>query len=108
MKTFASILAQVGPIIVVFGLLEFRRKEKKRVLLKHMGLALFASGICSHLGAKYLGLSVFGRYSEIDGERGAEAALFLAALGAVLFIIHFALCALFPRFMYVRENQRKG
>lgn len=108
MKTFASILAQVGPIIVVFWVLEFRRNRKKRVLLKHMGLALFASGICSHLGAKYFDLAVFGRYSVIQGERGAKAALFVATLGAVLFIIHFALCAIFPRFMNVRENQKRG
>jgi hypothetical protein len=108
MKTFFSILAQIGPIALVLLPLEWRNRRKKMLLLRHMGLAFAASGICSHFGAKHFDLAVFGRYSVIYGDDAAKAALFLAAFGAVLLAMHYLMCALFPRFMHVRENQKES
>lgn len=105
----ASIIVQFAPMALAVWMLDRRDGGRKRVLLKHGGVALIASGVCAYFGAKYFGLAVFGRHAGFSyGDKAADGALFCAGVGAAMLILHAFLCALFPNFMHVAEGRKKA
>jgi hypothetical protein len=90
MKVLASFIVEFAPIfLVVWWWPEQRGRSSSRIALNCIGTAFVASGICSYIGAKYFGLTVFGRLSTITGEHAAGASVFLITIGIALLLLHY-------------------
>ncbi len=97
MKVLASLIVELAPIFLVVWFWPNRRENSGRgVSLDCLGAAFLASAVCSYVGAEYFGLAVFGRRSVIAGEQATGAALFLAALGVALYLLHYVFRAARP------------
>ena len=68
-------------------------RSSSRIALNCIGTAFIASGICSYIGAKYFGLTVFGRVSAITGEHAAGASVFFITIGVALLLLHYVIRA---------------
>jgi len=109
MKVIASLIVEFAPIfLVVWWWPEQRGRSRSRIALNCVGTAFVASGICSYIGAKYFGLTVFGRISVITGQQAAGASLFFITIGVALFLLHYVLRAVSPfaRRVYMRTTKR--
>ena len=94
MKVLASLTVEFAPIfLVVWWWPEQHGKSSSRIPLNCVGTAFVASGICSYIGAKYFGLTVFGRVSATTGEQAPGASLFFIIIGVALFLLHYVLRA---------------
>jgi hypothetical protein len=104
MKEALSIIVEIVPILVVTWWIGRRDGHQRKMLLKAIGSAFAASGVCTFFGSKYFGLAVFGRRSIMVGERAIGASLFMIALGVGIFLLHYLLAALFPG---MRSNSKR-
>ena len=105
----ASLTVEFAPIfLVVWWWPEQHGKSSSRIALNCVGTAFVASGICSYIGAKYFGLTVFGRVSAITGEQAPGASLFFIIIGVALFLLHYVLRTARPFLhrVYVRTTKR--
>ena len=109
MKVLASLIVEFAPIfLVVWWWPEQRGRSSSRIALNCIGAAFVASGICSYIGARCFGLTVFGRVSAITGEHAAGASLFFMTIGVALFLLHYVFRAASPfvHRVYMRTTKR--
>jgi hypothetical protein len=109
MKVLASLIVEFAPIfLVVWWWPEQRGRSRSRITLNCVGTAFVASGICSYIGTKYFGLTVFGRVSAITGEQATGASLFFITIGVALFLLYYVLRAASPfvHRVYMRTTKR--
>jgi len=57
---------------------------------------LAASGLCSLIGAKWFGLSFFGKTTVSHGADAVDGAIFMIVFGSMVFALHYLVFALVP------------
>lgn len=96
MKDRISLLVQFGPIFPVVWWMGRRHGHQGKMLLRDGGPALAASGLCSLLGAKWFGLSFFGKTTVSHGEDAVDGAIFMMVFGGGVFALHYLVFAFVP------------
>jgi hypothetical protein len=99
-KGIFSLLVEFGPLTFVAFWLKWRFPGKGRRELLYLGPGFAAAGACCFVGVRYFNLVVFGRGNYLTGHSAEMAALLFLVGGIVAIILHFALNAMFPKWMH--------
>ena len=103
------LFVQIVPVYLVIWWLGRRHAHQKKMIMRDGGPALVASGFCSLIGAKYFGLSVFGKTTVARGSDAVGVALFMMAFGLVVLALHYFVFALIPSiWRFFRRESKTG
>lgn len=107
-KAILSLLAEYGPLFVVYFWMQRRFPGRGRRFLFYAGPGFIASGICMYIGTKYSGFVLYGRGKYLSGESAVGGSTLFVAMGIVFLALYPLLTWLFPKWMSSNGNGKRG